>query len=394
MMLPIVAHKMSFRDLMLSLFKGEGPAGNLFLLLPRNVIFIDSGRSACYEILEFLKQKSSRENEVIVPAYTANALIEAIRRSGLKPVLCDMALDLFNTDVAAVLDRVTDRTLAVIGVHMFGLPMRDIVLLKERLPWRVFLIEDCAQALGTMMEGVYVGKSGDASFFSFNRGKNLPAYGGGCMATDSEPLGEALKKSVGRLEAPSYLDDLKIFLKLSCLLVAVHRFFYGLIFPFFTATKEKPALATHSFDSRKCSLLQQRFAVVLSREFEEACQKRFQNACRLREGLKACAGVRIPEFSDKDRPALNRFPVVFDDLGVKEKVRMRLRLSGIEASAFYIKPLHHIFDLGYAKEAFPNAVYLAEHLLTLPVHPLVEVRDIEIMVDIIRKVTQKIEDRG
>ncbi|RLI00750.1 transcriptional regulator, partial [Candidatus Bathyarchaeota archaeon] len=58
---------------------------------------------------------------------------------------------------------------------------------------------------------------------------------------------------------------------------------------------------------------------------------------------------------------------------------------GIETSSMYIKPLHHIFDLGYRKEEFPNACYFAQHLLTLPTHPIMTERQLDKIIEIIRK---------
>ena len=99
--------------------------------------------------------------------------------------------------------------------------------------------------------------------------------------------------------------------------------------------------------------------------------------------------IILPEISDKSFVAFNRFPVVFKELNAREKVENALYERGIITSRMYLRPLHHIFDLGYAEHDFPNAVYLAERLLTLPSHPFVDERCLDTIIDVIRGVIKK-----
>jgi len=84
------------------------------------------------------------------------------------------------------------------------------------------------------------------------------------------------------------------------------------------------------------------------------------------------------------QPAFNRLPVVFRDLSKRERVEQKLWQEGIGTSRMYFKPLHHIFDLGYKREDFPQACFIAEHLLTLPTHPLLTDRDLDIIIKVIK----------
>ncbi|MDO8969930.1 MAG: DegT/DnrJ/EryC1/StrS family aminotransferase, partial [Saprospiraceae bacterium] len=102
-------------------------------------------------------------------------------------------------------------------------------------------------------------------------------------------------------------------------------------------------------------------------------------------GLKQAPQIMVPQISSDTCPAFNRLPVVFRDIKKRDRVEKKLWQAGIETSRMYLKPLHHMFDLGYTWGNFPNAVYLAGHLLTLPTHPLLRKADVGAMISIIRE---------
>lgn len=389
-MLGIVGHRFSLSKIAAAIFIRRRNSKYERLLGPSSchLFFVDSGRCACFVILKALAAFSSKQ-EVIVPAYTASALLEAIRKAGLRPVLCDVSKNGFNADADAILKSITSETLCVLCVHMFGYPVTGLSHLKAMLPRGVFLIEDCAQAMGTKVEGRLVGDFSDAAFHSFNRGKNLPLYGGGCIFVKSEEMAGAVGKIVSGFACPGFWAQVLSFFKLFCLLVAFNRVFYGLLYRFIASSKEKINDTLSDFKVKKGTAFQERLGAELGEEFEVSCQKRAQNMSGLLAGLKECRDIVLPWGNPGEEPVLNRFPVIFTDLAEKKRVKETLLKAGIETSEFYLKPLHHIFDLGYKRDEFPNAVYLAEHLLTLPVHPLVGEKDIKTMVRVIKEAVGK-----
>ena len=139
---------------------------------------------------------------MILPAYTAGSLIVAVKKAGLIPVLCDISLDDFNADRSSVRAAIADNTLAVVMVHMFGIPVGYIEDLKAAMPNHVFLIEDCCQAMGSRIKDKPVGFFGDIGFFSFNRGKNLSANNGGCIITRNSSLEEPLRNAMKECSCP------------------------------------------------------------------------------------------------------------------------------------------------------------------------------------------------
>jgi dTDP-4-amino-4,6-dideoxygalactose transaminase len=116
-------------------------------------------------------------DEVICPAHTFYATAEAIARAGARPVFADIDPATFNVDPAAVEAAVTERTRAIIAVHLCGQPA-DLPALREIADRHgLALIEDAAQAYGARCDGRPVGTFGDAATLSFFPSKNLPAMG-------------------------------------------------------------------------------------------------------------------------------------------------------------------------------------------------------------------------
>ncbi len=347
------------------------------------VYFTDSGIASFYVILRALREKSAKK-EVIIPAYTAGSLVVAIIKAGLKPVLCDISPDDFNLETESLFKVISSDTMAVVCVHMFGIGIKDISRLKERIPSGIFLIEDCAQSMGAKIAGNQVGVFGDIGFFSFNRGKNLPTYKGGCIITVLEELSACLGKALAdSMEKQDLFFGLMLPLKILAILFATKPFIYGLIYPVISLFKD--IAPPKDIKVKEFSRFQASLGVSLLNKREVLFEKRYRNGMFLTSGLKGIEGIKAALIQSDSQPAFNRFPLIFRDLIKKEKVEMAFKAAGIETSRMYLKPLHHMFDLGYKKEEFPNACYFAEHLLTLPVHPLVRQEDLQKMINIIRE---------
>ena len=145
----------------------------------RHCVLCGNGLEALTLILRAYKilKGWSDEAEVIVPANTFIASILAIKEAGLKPVLCEPSLDNYLINVKAAAKLVTEHTVAIMPVHLYGqiAPMSDINTLAAK--HHLIVIEDAAQAHGATLEGRKAGHLGDAAGFSFYPGKNLGAPG-------------------------------------------------------------------------------------------------------------------------------------------------------------------------------------------------------------------------
>ena len=133
-------------------------------------------------------------DEVITTSYTFFATAEAIARVGATPVFADILPGTLNLDPAAVEAAITDRTRAIMVVHIFGQPV-DLPAFRELADRHgLALIEDSAQGFGASYEGRAAGSVGDVATFSFFPTKNLPAIGdGGAVATSSADLAERVR---------------------------------------------------------------------------------------------------------------------------------------------------------------------------------------------------------
>jgi dTDP-4-amino-4,6-dideoxygalactose transaminase len=144
--------------------------------------------------LALLAAGVERGDEVIVPANTFIATVEAVAQAGATPVLVDASEDDYNIDVAAAEAAVTGRTRFVMPVHLYGqlADVHGLRALAERHDLRI--VEDACQAHSATRDGVRAGGLGLAAAFSFYPGKNLGAMGdAGALSTDDAALAERVR---------------------------------------------------------------------------------------------------------------------------------------------------------------------------------------------------------
>mgnify|MGYP001603965573 CR=1 FL=1 len=342
---------------------------------------VNSAKTAAYLVLKHLATLSEKK-EVLLPAYTADSLILVIKKAGLVPVLCDISQETFDLDNQLLRQLISKNTLAVLAVHMFGLACDLPELLEIAKKEKIFLIEDCAQAQGTKINSRMAGTLGDCGFFSFNRGKNIPTYSGGCFVTNSIELRDGVVREISQLKEPNFFAKATLISELFGLSLVMRPGVYGLAYPFLAPFKSNTP--SRDFTSLKYTNIQAALGSALLEKISYFSKKRYDNGIYLMNGLKNSAGIILPKIIPDTVPAFNRFPLVFADLKRREKAINSLSKIGIESSLMYQKPLHKLFDLGYKEDAFPNATYLAEHLLTLPVHPFVKNNDLDKIIEVIK----------
>ena len=127
--------------------------------------------------------------EVIVPSNTYIATALAVSYAGARPVFVEPKAGTFNIDPEKIEEKITEKTKAIMVVHLYGRPadMDPIMAIAKKRG--LFVVEDCAQAHGAKYKGQKVGTFGDAAGFSFYPGKNLGALGdGGVIVTNDEAL--------------------------------------------------------------------------------------------------------------------------------------------------------------------------------------------------------------
>jgi dTDP-4-amino-4,6-dideoxygalactose transaminase len=127
-------------------------------------------------------------DEVIIPAYSWSSSATCVLQHNSIPVFVDIDFDTMNVDVAKIEAAITPRTVAILVVHLHGLPvdMEPVLAIAEKHGLKV--IEDACQAHGARYEGRKVGTWGDCAAFSFNQNKSLCSGEGGMYVTDDEEM--------------------------------------------------------------------------------------------------------------------------------------------------------------------------------------------------------------
>lgn len=133
-------------------------------------------------------------DEVIVPSNTFIATALAVTYVGAKPVLVEPDISTYNINPDKIEEKITDRTKAIIPVHLYGCPCDMDRVLDIAKRHKLYVVEDCAQAHGAEYKGKKVGSFGDAGCFSFYPGKNLGALGdAGAVVTNNKELAEKIR---------------------------------------------------------------------------------------------------------------------------------------------------------------------------------------------------------
>ncbi|GBE08931.1 UDP-2-acetamido-2-deoxy-3-oxo-D-glucuronate aminotransferase [bacterium BMS3Abin11] len=172
----------------------------------RYAIGVANGTDALYLSLRALGIGPG--DEVITTPYTFFATSEVIDMVGARPVFVDIEVDSFNIDPVLVEQAVTEKTRAIIPVHLFGNPadMTAINAIAEK--YDLAVVEDAAQAFGAQHDGQRVGSMGHTGCFSFYPTKVLGCYGdGGLLTTDSDEIAEAVRKLRNHGAAAAFQHD-------------------------------------------------------------------------------------------------------------------------------------------------------------------------------------------
>lgn len=384
---PIIRPSATLRDIWRAIFVNWDTSADNFVehiasqANKKFVYLADSGLSAFYLALKVLKDSSERR-EVVLPAYTAGSLVVAIKKAGLKPVLVDISLEDFNLDRRLLAGVISNNTLAVVAVHMFGIPIHDCAALKAMIPPEVCFIEDCCQAQGCRVNNLAVGSFGQISFFSFNRGKNFSIFGGGAVATDNEALAEEIGKTLR--QAPEYrvFHEFRWGGKMCFSVMGTNPYIYNCVNSLAAGFKENAP--PDDFTVRRLSGLGTALATVLMNKSASFFAARNRNGEYLLKGLKYLPGLRLAEIKPDIYPVYNRFPVLFEAEENLDKKQKKLWRAGFESSRMYFSSLHKMFRLGYLPQDFPQANFFAQHLLTLPVYPSLGERELSRMIEILR----------
>lgn len=152
----------------------------------KHALVVNSGTAALHACVCAVGVEAG--DEVITPAYSFWATSQAVLAHHGIPIFCDIDPDTMNMDPAKIEEKITERTKALLPVHVHGLPADMDPINEMAKKYNLKVIEDAAQAIGAKYKGRNTGLLGDIAGFSLNGSKNLPAGEGGIVVTNDDEL--------------------------------------------------------------------------------------------------------------------------------------------------------------------------------------------------------------
>ncbi|HRE40166.1 MAG TPA: DegT/DnrJ/EryC1/StrS aminotransferase family protein [Ignavibacteria bacterium] len=152
----------------------------------KNAIAVTSCTTALHLALSALGIKDG--DEVIVPSFTWISTANSIEFTGAKPIFTDIELDTFNIDIRRIKEKITNRTKAIIPVHLFGLCVNMEEILKIAKEYKLKVVEDAACGFDSYFKGTHSGRFGDFGCFSFHPRKSITTGEGGMIITDNDEM--------------------------------------------------------------------------------------------------------------------------------------------------------------------------------------------------------------
>ncbi|MEO0247935.1 MAG: DegT/DnrJ/EryC1/StrS family aminotransferase [candidate division WOR-3 bacterium] len=339
-----------------------------------HIYFVSSGRAALWLALRAAAALKPNRHDVVIPAYTCPAVASAVLKAGLKPVLCDIDLSTYAFDVSELEQKVGSSTLAIVPVHLFGFRAGLELISQCALRKGAFVIEDAAQVF-TNPASASSGKdskpkpTAHAAFFSFSRGKPLSAFYGGALITNDENLSRAVSHEYRNVKTGPFLREIPPLLSCSVYSFLSKPRWYWIprLIPFLHLgqTRFEPEFPIYRGAWKIPALL-----AALVKEIPEEEKGRERNASWYWRELAPLSDLMHPL-----RPSYPylRYPLLARMKGLRDKILRSLALRGVSGSLFYPCPLNELPGLREIlkdSRAYPNALFLSERLITLPVHGL------------------------
>jgi len=284
-------------------------------------------------------------DEVIVPANTFVATLEAVTQAGGKPVPVDVSDVDYNLDVDAVAAAVTPRTRFIIPVHLYG-QMADMASLERVVARRgIDLIEDACQAHGAERDGRRAGATGLAAAFSFYPGKNLGAMGdAGALVSARDDLGSRVRALREHGQRAKYRHEVEGF--------------------------------TARLDTIQAIVLLHKLPLLDGWNEERRDAARFYDAA-----LQGVGDLLLPPTAPDSAPVWHLYVVRTRD---PERLHAFLAERRIATGRHYPEPVHLTAAyswLSYPRGAFPIAEALAQEVLSLPMFPGISQLQLEAVCD-------------
>jgi len=402
--LPPTAAPLSSRALIKGLFgspRGKPAVAGFEQLLEKyfdtqKVFTFTSGRAAFRVILETIKKRPDLQNrkQVILPAYTCPVLVKAVEDAGLVPLLCDIRPASLDYEPEQLQQLAKQETLALVHVHLFGLPREREALESAAANSGALLIDDACQAMGAELEQRKIGSFCEMGFASFGPGKPLSLGGGGMLSVNSPGWATEVEETIlsrGDFSRGNPLASPMAWMRL----LALNFIFQPAGWQLATSLglhKMGDDEKNWGYRLSRLTPVQARTGLESLASLESLNHRRRQNGEALNKALKDIPGLTCVPAPVGAVPGYLRFPLLVDDLEMRDRIFQQLAAAKIGVGKMYRKTLPDLIpDL--KSGSYPGAEYVARHLLTLPVHQYVKEAHLNLMVQIITGITAGGETR-
>lgn len=316
---------------------------------------VNSGTDALF--LGLLSLGINPGDEVICPVYTYIATALSISYSGATPVFADIDKRTFNIDISDLERKITKRTKAIIAVHLYGNPAPMPEIMKIAKKYKLKVIEDAAQSHGAQIKvrsnkWQFAGTFGDVGCFSFYPTKNLSGCGdGGLVICKKKNIYERLLmlRDQGRKGSNRYMHYIRGY--------------------------------NARLDSIQAAVLRQKLKYL-----------NIWNGVRIRMAgiyskyLQDVPGLEVPYEESNYKHVFHLYPILVKR---RDFLQKRLRSCNIPTGVVYHSPLHlqpAYADLRHKKSDFPVSVDVCRHILCLPMHAALTVKEVKFIIKSIKTI--------
>lgn len=307
-------------------------------------------------------------DEVIVPAQTHTATAHAVELCGAKPVFVDAEMETGNIDISQIEANITEKTRALSIVHFLGMPVDMRRICEIASTCNLFVVEDCALALGTRLDGVHAGLYGDVGCFSFYPVKHMTTLEGGMLIARSEEIAAKIERqrafgvdrTLSERKVPGVYD--------------VTQLGYN-----YRMNEVQAAIGTEQLKRMNGFL-----------------EKRKLNYEALQTGLTEIDEIDLLRSSHDEYESSYYClsALLSDELHEKRfEVVSYLKEHGVGTSVYYPRPVPHMTyyarKYGYRGDSYPVASKISYGSIALPVGPHLDTEDMAYIVQSVKEAIQE-----
>lgn len=296
---------------------------------------------------------------VFVPDFTFFASGEVVSFEGATPIFVDVDKDTFNIDIKKLEESINNvlrdgsfTPKAIIAVDLFGLPANYIEIERIAKKYNLLVLEDSAQGFGGRIEDRKACSFGDAATTSFFPAKPLGCYGdGGAIFTNDDKVAKQLRSLCVHGKGEDKYDNIRIGLN-------------------------------SRLDTIQASILQVKLKAFIEHELDDVNKVYKLYNERLRDI------VEVPVIPDGYYSSFAQYTIKLESKEQRDELQIHLNEKGIPSMIYYKKPMHRqkaFSDLNFNDLDYPVTNELCDYVLSLPMHPYLSVKDVDLVSESIKK---------